>query len=254
MKLSKKEYSEQLYKLQVELVKFQRHCIKEELKVCILFEGRDSAGKDGTIKRFIEHLSPREARIAALGRPSDKERKSWYFQRFVPHLPSSEEMVFFNRSWYNRAGVEKVMKFCTKKEYTRFMEEVEDFEHLLVHSGILFFKYYLDISKKEQKKRLDERKRDPLKQWKVSCVDEKAQLLWEKYSLVRDEMLSKTHFSFAKWTIIKADNKKIARLNAIKNFLSRVDYPDKDEKTVLYDPNIVFDFDPGQYKNGLIAP
>lgn len=254
MKLSKKEYKEQLYKLQVELVKFQRHCIKNEIKVCILFEGRDSAGKDGTIKRFVEHLSPREARVVALGRPLDKENKSWYFQRFVPHLPASEEMVFFNRSWYNRAGVEKVMKFCSKEEYIRFMQEVEDFEHLLVHSGILFFKYYLDISKKEQKKRLRQRREDPLKQWKISSVDEKAQSMWEKYSQARDQMFSKTHFSFAKWTVVKADNKKITRLNVIRNFLGRVEYPDKDEKILLSDPNIVFDYDPGQLKNGEITP
>jgi len=253
MKISQKEYSKQLYKLQVELVKFQRHCIKEELKVCIIFEGRDTAGKDGTIKRFIEHLSPRDARISALGKPSDKEKKSWYFQRFVHCLPSSEEIVFFNRSWYNRAGVERVMKFCTKKEYIQFIEEVEDFEHLLVHSGVLLFKYYLDITKEEQQRRLDGRKKDPLKQWKISSVDEKAQSKWEKYSQARDQMFSKTHFSFAKWTIVKADNKRTARINAIKNFLSRVNYPDKDEKITLYNPNIVFDFDQDQYKRNLIA-
>ncbi len=252
--MNKKEYNRQLYLLQVELVKFQRYVIGKEIKVCIIFEGRDAAGKDGTIKRFTEHLSPREARAVALGKPSDKERKSWYFQRYVPHLPSGGEIVFFNRSWYNRAGVEKVMGFCTKKEYNSFMEEVRSFEHLLTHSEMIFFKYYLDISKKEQKKRLEARRKDPLKQWKISPIDQKAQKLWKEYSKARDEMFAKTSFVFAPWHVVHTDDKKKARINTMKHFLSHVDYPDKRDELLIYDTDIICEFDPVCYEKGLIAP
>jgi len=252
--MKKKAYKKQLYNLQVELVKFQRHVIEKDLKVCVLFEGRDTAGKDGTIKRFREHLSPREARVVALGKPSDRDRKSWYFQRYVPHLPSGGEMVFFNRSWYNRAGVEPVMGFCTKAEYLSFMEEVGSFEQMLVHSGMIFIKYYLDISKKEQKRRLESRKHDPLKQWKLSPIDMQAQKYWDKYSKYRDKMFEKTSFVFAPWHVIHSDDKKTARINAIKHFLSQVDYPGKDEKLLVYDSDVVCTFDPVCYEKGLIAP
>ncbi|WP_456451348.1 polyphosphate kinase 2 [Hydrogenimonas sp.] len=252
--MKKKVYKKQLYELQVELVKFQRHVIEKELKVCVVFEGRDAAGKDGTIKRFTEHLSPREARVVALGKPSDRDRKSWYFQRYVPHLPVGGEIVFFNRSWYNRAGVERVMGFCTKKEYKAFMEEVGSFEQLLTHSGILFFKYYLDITKKEQKKRLEERKKDPLKQWKLSPIDRQAQKLWKAYSKARDEMFAKTSFVFAPWRIVHSDDKKTARINVMKHFLAHVDYPGKKEELLVYDTEVVCEFDPICYDKGLIAP
>ncbi len=252
--VGKKEYKKELYRLQVELVKFQRHVIEKDLKVCVVFEGRDAAGKDGTIKRFTEHLSPREARTVALGKPSDRDRKSWYFQRYVPHLPSGGEIVFFNRSWYNRAGVEKVMGFCTKKEYRLFMKEVGSFEQMLTHSEMIFFKYYLDISKKEQKKRLEERKRDPLKQWKLSPIDRQAQKLWKAYSEARDEMFTKTSFVFAPWHVVHSDDKKVARINAMKHFLAHVDYPDKEEKLLVFDTDIVCEFDPVCYEKGLIAP
>lgn len=158
----------------MELVKFHKSVIKKGKKVCIIFEGRDAAGKDGTIKAFCKHLSPREVRIIALGKPSTRDKDSWYFQRFVPHLPVSGEIVFFNRSWYNRAGVEYVMNFCNKHEYKKFMEEVGDFEYLLTHADMHFFKYYLDISKEEQKERLEARQDDPLKQWKLSPIDQKS--------------------------------------------------------------------------------
>jgi len=252
--MDKKEYKKELYNLQVELVKFQRHVIEKDIKVCILFEGRDAAGKDGTIKRFTEHLSPREARVVALGKPSDKDKKSWYFQRYVPHLPGGGEIVFFNRSWYNRAGVEKVMGFCTKTEHKAFMEEVGSFEHLLVHSGMIFIKYYLDISKKEQAKRLEARKKDPLKQWKLSPIDAQAQKLWKDYSKARDEMFTKTSFVFAPWHVIHTDDKKAARINVMKHFLSQVDYPDKNGENLVYDTDIVCKFDPVCYTKGLIAP
>jgi len=251
--MDKKEYKKELYNLQVQLVKFQRYVIENDLKVCVILEGRDTAGKDGAIKRFLEHLNPREARAIALGKPSDKEKKSWYFQRFVPHLPSGGEIVLFNRSWYNRAGVEPVMGFCTKEEYNSFLEEVGSFEQMLVHSKMIFIKYYLDISKEEQKRRLKARRQDPLKQWKISPIDEKAQKLWDKYSKYRDKMFLKTSFVYAPWYIIHSDDKKVARINFLKHFLSQVDYPDKDEKLLIYDSSVVCRFDLVCYKKGLIA-
>ncbi len=251
--MKKKLYKKELHDLQVELVKFQKSVIKKGKKVCIIFEGRDAAGKDGTIKRFREHLSPREARTVALGKPSDHDNNAWYFQRFVPHLPVSGEIVFFNRSWYNRAGVEWVMGFCSEAEYGNFMDEVGDFEHLLTHADMHFFKYYIDISQPEQKKRLKARKNDPLKQWKLSPIDKKAQEMWDYYSQARDTMFTKTDFVFAPWYIIHSDSKKQVRINVIKHFLSNVNYPGKDETKLIYDPSIVFKFDPECYEQNLIA-
>ena len=252
--MKKKIYKRELYNLQVELVKFQRKVIEKDLKVCIIFEGRDAAGKDGTIKRFVEHLSPREARVVALGKPSDRDKKSWYFQRYVPHLPSGGEMVFFNRSWYNRAGVEKVMHFCTEEEHTRFLNDVGNFEKLLVDSDILFVKYYLDISKDEQAKRLEARKNDPLKQWKLSPIDAQAQKLWKEYSNARDIMFHKTSFDFAPWYIIHTDSKKEARINAMKHFLSLMHYEGKKEEFLNYDKTVVCQFNSKCYEQGLIFP
>ena len=251
--MNKNIYKKELYDLQVELVKYQRHVIQSELKVCLVFEGRDTSGKDGTIKRFMEHLSPREARIVALNKPSNRDNKSWYFQRFVPYLPEDGEIIFFNRSWYNRAGVEKVMNFCNNKEYTSFMQEVGSFEHLLTHSQIHLFKYYLDISKHEQKKRLEKRREDPLKQWKISPIDSKAQNMWHEYSEARNTMFTQTNFIYAPWYIIHTDNKREARINIIKHFLSHVEYPNKQENKLIYDINIVFKFDLNYYEQNLIA-
>ena len=186
-------YKKALRRLQVELVKLQRHLIKNDLKILILFEGRDAAGKDGVIKRIIQHLSPRETRVVALGKPSDRDRNSWYFQRYAPYLPSAQEMVLMNRSWYNRAGVERVMEFCSDVEYEEFMNMVLPFEHMLVNSGIQVFKYYLDISKEEQIQRLNDRRTNPLKQWKVSPIDKVAVKHWDDYSAARNEMLLRTH-------------------------------------------------------------
>ena len=250
--MQKKEYKEELYNLQVELVKFQKEVIAKDLKVCVILEGRDAAGKDGMIKRFIEHLSPRDARVVALGKPSDRDKKSWYFQRYVPNLPVGGEMVFFNRSWYNRAGVEKVMNFCTQKEYENFIQEVGNFEHLLVNSDIIFIKYYLDISKKEQEKRLQARKKDPLKQWKLSPIDEQAQKYWKEYSNARDEMFNKTSFIFAPWYVVHSNDKKAARINTIKHFLSQVKYKGKNKKVLEYNHNVVCRFDKICYEKGLI--
>ena len=251
--ISKKAYKDSLHKLQIELVKLQRHFIQCDDKILIIFEGRDAAGKDGTIKRIVEHLSPRETRVVALGKPSDRDRTSWYFQRYVPYLPTAQELVLFNRSWYNRAGVERVMGFCTEAEYQEFMGSVSDFEHMLMRSGIKLLKYYLDISKPEQKQRLNERKRDPLTQWKISPLDNLALKKWKQYSLARDEMLAHTHNAIAPWTIVRADDKQLARLNIIKNLLSRLHYAGKDERLILPDPDVVFMYDETYLKNGMIA-
>ena len=204
--ISKKAYKDSLHKLQVELVKLQRHFISCNDKILIIFEGRDAAGKDGAIKRIVQHLSPRETRVVALGKPSDRDRSSWYFQRYTPYLPAAQELVLFNRSWYNRAGVERVMGFCSEEEYEEFMGSVLEFEHILVRSGIRLLKYYLDISKPEQKRRLEERKHDPLTQWKVSTLDNVALKKWKQYSRARDEMLARTHNAIAPWTIVRADD------------------------------------------------
>lgn len=251
--MNKKIYKKELRELQIELVKFHKSVIKKGKKVCIIFEGRDAAGKDGTIKRFSEHLSPREVRTVALGKPSDRDNSAWYFQRYVPHLPVEGEIVFFNRSWYNRAGVERVMDFCSPSEYRQFVDYVGDFEHLLSHADMHFFKYYIDISKQEQKDRLEARKDDPLKQWKLSPIDKEAQKMWDAYSEARDDMFIKTNFVYAPWYIIHSDSKKRVRINVIKHFLSHVNYPGKDKEKLIYDPEIVFEFDDAYYKKGLIS-
>ncbi|MEK6707930.1 MAG: polyphosphate kinase 2 [Pseudomonadota bacterium] len=252
--ISREVYENSLHQLQIELVKLQRHFIKCNEKILVIFEGRDASGKDGTIKRIVQHLSPRETRVVALGKPSDRDRSSWYFQRYVPYLPVAQELVLFNRSWYNRAGVERVMGFCTEAEYKEFINSVPEFERMLVHSGIKLFKYYLDISKTEQKRRLDKRKSDPLTQWKISTLDSQALKKWKQYSLARDEMLAHTHSLTAPWTIVHADDKQLARLNIIKDMLSRLDYADKAKRLILPDPQIISTYDATQPKKGLLAP
>lgn len=237
-----KHYKRNLRELQIELVKFQRHLIMYEHRVLIIFEGRDASGKDGAIKRFTAHLSPRETRVVALGKPSDRDQRSWYFQRFVPHLPSAQEMVLFNRSWYSRAGVERVMGFCSEQEAETFFDDVVPFEELLIRSGIQLFKYYLDISKAEQTKRLDARRVDPLKQWKTSPVDEVAIERWDDYSAARDEMLTRSHSEAAPWYVVRTDDKQAARLNVIRHFLSRVDCPGREEHLAQPDRDVVFRF------------
>jgi polyphosphate kinase 2 len=250
--ISKHAYRKMLHALQVELVKLQRHFIKYNDKILIIFEGRDASGKDGTIKRVIQHLSPRETRVVALGRPSDRDQTAWYFQRYVPYLPAAQELVLFNRSWYNRAGVERVMGFCTDAEYEEFMESVSEFEHMLVRSGIKLLKYYLDISKREQKKRLNERMTDPLTQWKISALDNQAIKKWKPYSLARNEMLARSHNTMAPWTIVRADDKHLTRINVIKDLLSRLKYEDKDERMVLPDPRIILTYDAKHLENGVL--
>jgi polyphosphate kinase 2 len=252
--IGRQEYREALHALQVELVKLQKHFIECDEKILVLIEGRDTAGKDGVIKRIVQHLSPRETRVVAMGRPSDRDQTTWYFQRHVPHLPAAQEFVLFNRSWYNRAGVERVMGFCTDAEYDEFMETVLEFEHMLVRSGTRLLKYYLDIGKEEQKRRIKDRRTDPLKQWKVSPVDAQAVKLWDAYSLARNEMLARTHNPVTPWTVVRADDKRLARLNLIRNLLSRLDYAGKDTAVLRTDPDIVFAYDEAYVKNGMIAP
>jgi polyphosphate kinase 2 len=248
-----KSYAEELLLLQIELVKLQKHFITCRDKILIILEGRDASGKDGAIKRIVEHLSPRETRVAALGRPSDREQSAWYFQRFVPHLPVAQELVLFNRSWYNRAGVERVMGFCTEDEYRAFVIAVPSFEQMLVDSGIRLFKFYLDISKAEQARRLRERRDDPLKQWKVSPIDERAVAKWKAYSSARNEMLQKTHSATAPWVVVRADDKKAARLNLIRYVLSHLHYGGKDRQLIVSDPEVVFPFTPACLANGALA-
>jgi polyphosphate kinase 2 len=251
--ISKKAYKDTLRKLQIELVKLQRHFIECDDKILIILEGRDASGKDGTIKRIVQHLSPRETRVVALGKPSDRDRTSWYFQRYVPYLPAAQELVLFNRSWYNRAGVERVMGFCTEAEHEEFMGSVSDFENMLVRSGVKLLKYYLDISKAEQKRRLQDRRTDPLKQWKVSPIDDQAVKYWKAYSAARNEMLARTHNPMAPWTLVRADDKRLARLNIIKDLLGRLHYADKDERLIRPDPQIVFAYDVSNLENGQLA-
>jgi len=248
------EYEAQLRLLQIELVKLQRQIIASGLKLLVILEGRDTAGKDGTIKTITENLSPRETHVVALSKPSSREEGEWYFQRYVSELPSSGEFTIFNRSWYNRAGVEKVMGFCTEAQYKQFMGSVNDFESLLVDSGIQIFKYYLDIDKKEQVERLESRKTDPLKQWKISPIDEQAQKKWEDYSIARDLMLLQTSTLDAPWTVVNANSKKHTHLNLIADLLSRVSYPGKDEKILMIDPEIMMHCPPLGKKPPKLAP
>lgn len=251
--LGREDYEAQLLLLQIELVKLQRHFIKCGDRILILLEGRDAAGKDGSIKRIVENLSPRETRVVALGKPSDRERNSWYFQRYVPHLPVAEELVLFNRSWYNRAGVERVMGFCTPEQHEEFMLSVPKFEEMIVRSGIKLLKYYLDVSKNEQAKRLEERRRDPLKQWKSSPIDAVAVKHWKAYSQARNEMLTRTHSAVAPWHIVRADDKRLARLNLIRDILSRLHYAGKKEKLLRTDAELVFEFSPDCIDTGYLA-
>jgi len=248
-----KEYKIILRALQIELVKLQNHIIKHNDKILIIFEGRDAAGKDGTIKRIVEHLSPRETRTVALGAPSDRDMSSWYFQRYTAYLPAASEMVLFNRSWYNRAGVERVMGFCTDAQYHEFLETVTSYEDMLIRSGIKLLKYYLDISRDEQKKRLDEREHDPLKQWKISPIDRSAQKYWDEYSVARNIMFARTHHINAPWTIARADDKPYARINLIKDMLLRLDYAGKNDALILPNADIVFSYSENYLKNGMIA-
>lgn len=245
-------YKTALRDLQILLVTVQRHLIKHNHRALVIFEGRDAAGKDGTIKRITEHLSPRETRVFAPNKPSDRELGQWYFQRFVPMLPGAGEFVLFNRSWYNRAGVEHVMDFCSDDEYQTFLHGVIAFERMLVESGIQLIKYYLDISHDEQKKRLADRAQDPLNQWKISPIDSSALKLWKEYSDARDAMLKHTHHELAPWIVVSADNKKRARLNVIRDLCQRMECPERTAEWAQPDPKIIFEYSPRRSKR--LAP
>ena len=234
------EYEQELKKMQIELLKFQNHVKDKGLKVLMIFEGRDAAGKGGTIKRITEHLNPRGARVVALEKPSDIETSQWYFQRYTQYLPSAGEIVLFDRSWYNRAGVEPVMGFCSTTEHHEFLKEVPEFEQMLAKSGIILMKFYFSVSKKEQARRFKKREFDPLKQYKLSPVDKESQKLWDKYTIAKFSMLMASNTDIAPWTVIKSDNKKQARLNCMKHLLSNVKYPNKiDMKELEIDCDIL---------------
>jgi polyphosphate kinase 2 len=230
--LPRKNYEKQKYQLQVELLKLQAWVRETGQKVVVLFEGRDAAGKGGTIKRFMEHLNPRGARVVALEKPTDAERGQWFFQRYVQHLPTHGEIVLFDRSWYNRAGVERVMGFCTDKEYQEFMRQAPEFERNLVHSGIHLIKYWFSVSKQEQRRRFREREAHPLKQWKLSPVDMASLDKWDDYTKAKEAMFFHTDTADAPWTVIKSDCKKRARLNALRFLLHSFPYKSKDVRRI----------------------
>lgn len=234
------EYELELKKLQIELMKLQSTMKESGQRILAIFEGRDAAGKGGTIKRIIAHLNPRHTRVVALLKPNETEITQWYFQRYIPHLPSAGEVVIFDRSWYNRAMVEPVMGFCTDEQNKRFLKDVPHLEEMLVKDGITLFKFYFSVSKEIQKERFDSRKTDPLKQYKLSPVDNLAQKYWDQYSVRKFQMLSETNRTISPWTIIRSDVKKTARLNCIKHILSKMDYENKlPAEELTPDPRIV---------------
>lgn len=239
-KMRRNVYERQKAALQVELLKVQKWVKDRGEKIVVLFEGRDAAGKGGTIKRFMEHLNPRGARVVALEKPSKEEQGQWYFQRYVEHLPTAGEIVMFDRSWYNRAGVERVMDFCTANEYLEFMRQVPELERMWARSGIRLFKYWFSVTKEEQERRFTERKTDPLKQWKLSPIDMASLQKWEDYTEAKEAMFFYTDTADAPWVIVKSSDKKRARLNCMMHFLSSLPYDNKDTKVVHgFDPLIV---------------
>ncbi|MDP3803107.1 polyphosphate kinase 2 [Brevundimonas sp.] len=232
------DYQTELERLQLKLVEAQAWAIDKGVRTLMLFEGRDAAGKDGSITRLTEYMSPRQTRVFALPKPGEREASQWYFQRYVPHLPAAGETAIFNRSWYNRAGVEPVMEFCTPAQHDQFLKDAPRFEKLLTDSGILLIKFWFDISKAEQAERLAERVADPLKRFKISPLDAEAQKRWDAYSAARDRMLAETHSAHAPWTIVATDHKKTARLNVIRHVLTRLGAPgvgaEKPDKDVVF--------------------
>ena len=239
-RMARKPYEAEKARLQAELLKVQKWAQDTGEKFVLLFEGRDAAGKGGTIKRFTEHLNPRFARVVALNKPSERERGQWYFQRYVEHLPTAGEMVFYDRSWYNRAGVERVMGFCSPAEYLEFMRQAPEFERMLVRSGIRLFKYWFSVTPEEQRRRFASRETDPLKRWKLSPIDMASLGKWDEYTEAKEAMFFYTDTADAPWTVVKSKDKKRARLNCMRHFLSSLDYPDKDFAVVdAPDPLIV---------------
>ncbi len=226
------DYERHKHELQIELLKMQSWVKNTKKRIVIIFEGRDAAGKGGTIKRFTEHLNPRGANVVALEKPTGRERNQWYFQRYIEQLPSKGEIIFFDRSWYNRAGVEKVMGFCSDHEYLEFLRQAPELERMFVNSGIILFKYWFSVGRTEQFRRFKSRQHDPLKQWKLSPVDMASLALWPDYSKAKDAMIFHTDTNDAPWTIIRSDDKKRGRINCMRHFLSNLDYDDKDDDVV----------------------
>jgi len=239
--LSKIQYEQEKEALQVELVKLQQWIKKNNKRVAIIFEGRDAAGKGGNIRRFTEHLNPRSMRLVALNKPTKVEKGQWYFRRYIQQLPNPGELVFFDRSWYNRAVVEPVMGFCTQHQYEQFMVQLPEFEHMLYEDGVIIIKFWLSITKEEQLTRFNAREDNPLKRWKFSPVDKKGQEYWDDYTKYKEQMFSKTHTSFSPWIIVKTNDKEKARLESMRYVLSQFDYDNKDEAEVslLPDPNVI---------------
>ncbi|MBS1806992.1 MAG: polyphosphate kinase 2 [Acidobacteria bacterium] len=237
-------YEQELRELQIELVKLQRWVQENGKRIAIMFEGRDAAGKGGTIRRFTEHLNPRAMRVVALPKPTEEERGQWYFQRYTRQLPNAGEIVFFDRSWYNRAVVEPVNNFCTEPEYDRFMQQVPEYEHMLYEDGVTIIKFWFSISKDEQLRRFESRRENPLKQWKLSPIDQRAQELWDKYTSYKEQMFSKTHTSFSPWIIVSANSKTKARLESIRYVLNLLPYAGKEAAgmRIAPDPNTVTRF------------
>ncbi len=240
--LRNQRYEEELKTLQAEMVNLQRWIAKKRMRVVIIFEGRDAAGKGGSIKRFREHLNPRSMRVVALAKPTEVEQGQWYFRRYVKELPNPGEIVFFDRSWYNRAVVEPVMGFCNTQQYGRFITQVPEFEHMMYEDGIRIIKFWFSISKEEQKRRFESRLQNPLKRWKFSPVDMKGQQLWKKYTYYKEQMFAKTHTTFSPWIIVKTNDKRTARLESMRYVLSQFEYTGKkrSKAIILPDPNVVF--------------
>jgi polyphosphate kinase len=245
-------YRRELHELQVELVKFQRRLIGRGERILVLLEGRDAAGKDGVIKRIVEHLSPRDTRVVALHAPSSRERSEWYFQRYVEHLPAAAEFVLFNRSWYNRAGVERVMEFCTEAEVQAFLDDAPVFEWMLVNSGIRLFKYYLVLIA-TSRKRAKVRRHDPLSRWKISPIDQVAAKHWNEYTRARDDMLHRTHSRARPGTSCGPTDKHATRINLMRHLLAQLQYRGKDRRLLVYDPGIVFTFQESRLHDGSMA-
>lgn len=239
-KLDRKTYEAEKSALQVELLKVQHWVQETGQKFVLLFEGRDAAGKGGTIKRFTEHLNPRAARVVALNKPTDEERGQWFFQRYVKHLPTAGEIVLYDRSWYNRAGVERVMDFCAPAEYLEFMRQTPEFERMLVRSGIKLFKYWFSVTQEEQKRRFASRETDPLKRWKLSPIDRASLDKWDDYTEAKEAMFFYTDTADAPWTVIRSNDKKRARLTCMRHFLSQLDYPDKDHSVAQAPDPLIF--------------
>ncbi|MBF0165700.1 MAG: polyphosphate kinase 2 [Magnetococcales bacterium] len=238
-KISEEEYLKIMQPLHIELVKMQNWVKENGHKIIAIFEGRDASGKGGTIKRFVEHLNPRGCRVVALDKPTEQERTQWYFQRYVKHLPSAGEICMFDRSWYNRAGVERVMGFCTKDQVKEFLRTVPEFERQLVASGIILFKFYFSVSKEEQLRRFNSRQNDPLKQWKLSPVDKESQDKWDEYTKAKEDTFFYSSTEQCPWTIIKSNDKKLARINGIKYVLSCLPYTGKKPELLDYDKRVV---------------